>query len=349
MKIVVILIIWIPFKMLRLMFVRNHPIIFTEFEPVCPNSDERASTNERNRPEDALCDLEPPKEADYVAWGDAAAIAMVAVASVLIVLTLIMWGIIHKYRATPVILMASPVFVYLQFFGFILGYFNIYLWTGEPTDVQCGLRPWIASIAFVLIVGPMFAKTYRIWKLFSGKGFFAKKIHDSTVLLYVGLMLIVPVIICIIWSAYEMPEPTYNDDDFDDDKRTYRCDGDSCRIFEGILIGYCGCLLAMGSFFAFRSRKGTSHFNEARFIGVSIYMISFCGVVGVILTYVLLGLPIAYYLVFCVSVMCAIFFTTLIVYYPKIRVCLFKPEKNIYKSSTRSGTGTGGTEHMMDA
>ena len=313
---------------------RNYP----QFYSICPNSDERQSTTERNRPEDAQCDLEPPKEADFVAWGDAAAIAMVTVASVLIFVTLIMWGIVLNYRNTPVFVMSSPVFVYLQFFGFILGYFNIYLWTGEPTDVQCGLRPWIASIAFVLIVGPMFAKTYRIWKLFSGKGFFAKKIPDTTVLFYVGLMLVVPLILCIIWSAYEIPEPTYNDDDFDDDKRTYRCDGDNCRIFEGIMIGYCGCLLVLGSFFAFRARKGSSHFNEARFIGVSIYMITFCGVVGVVLTYVLLGLPIAYYLVFCVSVMFAIFFTTLIVYYPKFRICLFKPEKNTQQSSSRSGS-----------
>ena len=172
---------------------------------------------------------------------------------------------------------------------------------------------------------------------------------DMHVLTYVGEMMVIPLIICIIWSAYEMPEPTYNDDDFDDDKRTYRCDGDSCRIFEGILIGYCGCLLALGSFFAFQSRKGSSYFNEARFIGVSIYIISFTGVVGVVLTYVLLGLPIAYYLVFCVSVMFAIFCTTLVVYSPKIRICLFKPEKNIYKTSSKGSGSVTLTSTMMDA
>ena len=319
---------------------KNYP----QFSPLCPHSDSRESTTESNRPDDALCDLEPPKEADFVAWEDPAAIAMISVASVLIGLTLVLWVIVHKYRHTPVILMSSPVFVYLQFFGFVLGYTNIYLWTGEPTAAQCGLRPWIASIAFVFIVGPMFAKTYRIWKLFSGKGFYAKRISDTAVFFYVGAMLVIPLAICIIWSAYEIPEPTFNDDHFDNDKRTYRCDGDSCRIFEGIMIGYCGCLLVLGTFFAFHARKASSHFNEARFIGLSIYMITFCGIVGVTLTYVLLGLPIAYYLVFCVTVMLGILFTTLIVYYPKIRICLFKPAKNIYVPSSTLASKTRPSE-----
>jgi hypothetical protein len=318
---------------------------YPTYDPVCPNSDQRASVTEKNRPDDALCDLVPPKEKDYVSWGNGAAIAMVAIASFLIIFTCILLAIIFKYRNTPVILMSSPFFVYIQFFGFILGYTNIYLWTGEPTHVQCGLRPWIASISFVLIVGPMFAKTYRVWKMFSGKGFFAKTINDATVLLYVTAMIVPMLILCIIWCAFEIPSPTINNDDFDDNKVTYRCDGDSSRIFEGVMIGYCGSLVLLGTFFAFRARKASSHFNEARFIGFSIYSISFCGVVGVTLTYVLLGLPLAYYLVFCVTVMLGILCTTMFVYFPKIRVCLFRKEKNIYERSSVLKSGvTAGTD-----
>ena len=156
-------------------------------EEVCPNSDRRASVTENNRARDAQCDLIPPKEWDFVAWEDPVGIAMVVVAAVLIVFTAVCWGIIFKYRQTPVVMLASPVFIHLQFLGMILGYTNIFLWTGKPTKVQCGLRPWIASIAYVLLVGPMFAKTYRIWKLFSAKGFFAPRISDLTVLAYVGM------------------------------------------------------------------------------------------------------------------------------------------------------------------
>ena len=116
------------------------------------------------------------KTQDFVDWDDEVAIAMISINCILIVLCVIILAIIFKYKDTAVIKMASPVFIYLQFFGFILGMSTIFLWTGKPTDVQCGLRPWIASIAYVLIVGPMFAKTYRVWKLFSGKGiFFLKK------------------------------------------------------------------------------------------------------------------------------------------------------------------------------
>ena len=148
---------------------------YSQYFPACPKADERASTTEANRLDDSLCDLEPPKEADFVAWEDAAAIAMVAVASFLIIVTLILWGVVHKYRNTPVILLASPVFVSLQFFGFILGYMNIFLWTGEPTNVQCGLRPWIASISFVLIVGPMFCENISNLETFLWKGILCKE------------------------------------------------------------------------------------------------------------------------------------------------------------------------------
>ena len=314
--------------------------------PLCPNADRRESETELNRDDNAKCDEDPPKEVDYVAWDDLVATIMVAVTAVLIVLCIGLWCIVFKYRNTPVILMASPIFIYFQFFGFILGLSTVFLWTGEPTDVQCGLRPWVAPIAFVLIVGPMFAKTYRIWKLFSGKGFFAQKISDMTVLMYVGAMMVPPLVLSVVWSIVELPSPELKDDHFDNDKIVYRCDGDVCRAFEGAMIGYCGFLLALGTFFAFRARKAASHFNEARYIGLSVYATSFCGIVGVTLTYVLLGLPIAYYVVFCVCVWLGVFSTILFVYIPKLRVCLFQPEKNVYTRRSSSG-GTGGG--MTDA
>uniref|UniRef100_A0A7S4P2K4 G-protein coupled receptors family 3 profile domain-containing protein n=1 Tax=Paramoeba aestuarina TaxID=180227 RepID=A0A7S4P2K4_9EUKA len=297
---------------------------------ICPNSDQREFVVERLRPEESKCDRTPPKETEFVEWSDPVAIAMVAIASFLILFTFAFWGLVLKYRQTPVILMASPPFISMQFVGFILGYCNIYLWTGEPTDVQCAMRPWFASIAFVLVVGPMFAKTYRVWKLFSPK-FFDRGISDKQVLVYVMAMLIFPIIVCIVWLSYERPAPTIKDDNFDDEKTVFRCDseGISCRVFEGILIGYCGFLVALGSFFAFRSRKARSYFNEARFIGFSIYAIASCGIVGVTLSYVLLGLPIAYYVVFCVAVIVGIFATMMIVYFPKLKICIFKPETNV--------------------
>ena len=306
--------------------------------PLCPNADRRESETELNRDDNAKCDEDPPKEVDYVAWDDLVATIMVAVTAVLIVLCIGLWCIVFKYRNTPVILMASPIFIYFQFFGFILGLSTVFLWTGEPTDVQCGLRPWVAPIAFVLIVGPMFAKTYRIWKLFSGKGFFAQKISDMTVLMYVGAMMVPPLVLSVVWSIVELPSPELKDDHFDNDKIVYRCDGDVCRAFEGAMIGYCGFLLALGTFFAFRARKAASHFNEARYIGLSVYATSFCGIVGVTLTYVLLGLPIAYYVVFCVCVWLGVFSTILFVYLPKLRICLFQPEKNVYTRSSGSGS-----------
>eukprot|EP00211_Chloroparvula_japonica_P000105 CAMPEP_0119121066 /NCGR_PEP_ID=MMETSP1310-20130426/1857_1 /TAXON_ID=464262 /ORGANISM="Genus nov. species nov., Strain RCC2339" /LENGTH=1337 /DNA_ID=CAMNT_0007110603 /DNA_START=126 /DNA_END=4139 /DNA_ORIENTATION=- len=312
---------------------------------LCPNSDRRDSFTESNRPDDALCDLEPPKEVDYTAWDDPEAIAMVIITCLLIIFTLVLLCAVIKYRNTPVILLASPTFVYLQFAGMILGYSCIFLWTGEPTDVQCGLRPWIASIAFVLLVGPMFAKTYRIWRLFSNKGFFAPKISDIQVLAYVGAMMVFPLILCIVWCAVAIPEPNIKDDAFDDDKVVKRCEGDYSRIFEGILIGYCGILLLVGSFFAFRARKAHSHFNESRFVAISIYSLSFCGIVGVVLTYVLLGLPIAYYLIFCVTVIVGILTVTIVIYWPKLRIAIFRPERNVYtrQSSSRATGGASTT------
>ena len=315
---------------------------------VCPNADRRDSESEANRANSSKCNLERPPEVDFVEWDDPVAIAVVSVTCLLIVIVIVSWIIIFKYRNTAIILMASPVFIYLQFFGFTLGLCTIFLWTGEPTKVQCGLRPWIASIAFVLVVGPMFAKTYRIWRLFSGKGFFAQKISDYTVASYVAAMLVIPLILCAIWTGYEMPEPSIEDDHFDNDKVVKRCDGDNCRIFEGVMIAYCGSLLCLGTFFAFRARKADSHFNEARRIGLCIYSISFCGIIGVTLTYVLLGLPIAYYVVFCVAVWLGIVSALLFVYIPKMYVCILQPEKNTKGSSKGISTSRSMTLNMDD-
>tara|TARA_R110002050_G_scaffold269680_1_gene412078 strand:+ start:1179 stop:1676 length:498 start_codon:yes stop_codon:yes gene_type:complete len=154
-------------------------------------------------------------------------------------------------------------------------------------------------------------------------------------------MAIYPIIICIIWMGVGAPEPRLEDDAFDDEKIVYRCDGDNSRIFEGLLLGYGGLLCLLGVFFAFRARKATSHFNEAKYVGIAVYCIFFCGVVGITLTYVLLGLPIGYYLVFCVCVMLGILSIMMIIYFPKIRIAIFQPEKNVYSRTSGSSRGSG--------
>lgn len=103
----------------------------------------------------------------FIDWKDPLAIVVMVLACLFVILSLVIGGVMMKFQETPVVKRSSPLFVYIIIFGLILGFCSVFPWIGEPSPASCHLRAWLVCFAFVLVYGPLFAKTWRIWKIFN--------------------------------------------------------------------------------------------------------------------------------------------------------------------------------------
>lgn len=105
----------------------------------------------------------------YVKWNDPLAIIITVLAILFIIVGFVIAGIMFVKQSTPVVKFSSPLFVYIIIFGILLGISSIFPWIGEPSVTTCELRLWLVAMSFVLVCGPLFSKTWRIWRSFNSK------------------------------------------------------------------------------------------------------------------------------------------------------------------------------------
>ena len=194
-------------------------------EPECEAFNVLESVLEdRLRGDDAKCDVSTPPEIVWVEWTDVEAIVVMAIDGALIVLSLVVVVILYVYRNTPVVRFSSPLFIWFTFIGVFLAYGLVFMFIGEPEEVVCNVRVWVAAIAFVFIFGNLFTKTYRVWRIFDNKTLKnIKPITNQTLLIYLAGLMVPPLMVLTVWMAVEPLTVDDYDDNVDDNKETRRC------------------------------------------------------------------------------------------------------------------------------
>jgi len=72
-----------------------------------------------------------------------------------------------------------------------------------PTVDSCYAYPWLLGMGFAIMFGGLFAKTWRLWRLFSTKSLKAQVITNSTVFIGVAGFVLPMAIFLIIWSSVD--------------------------------------------------------------------------------------------------------------------------------------------------
>jgi len=294
-------------------------------------------------------------ELDYIDWSDGAAIAMLVLFSLFALITLVVTVIVVVKRKTPVIFYASPLFCVLTLLGIIVGYSNVYLWTGIPTDAQCVLRPWFFAVAFVLIYGCVFAKTYRIARVFGNKRMKPTIVTDRSLVVFVMIYSLFYLIPIIVWTAWDPLTPTLHDDNSGEDKLNIRCSSDHGLGFEIYFLVVTGVTLFVGAVLSYMARKAKSFFGEAKYVAFCVYSLLFIGVMVVPLAYLLNDNPLAFYLIVALGAFFAISAVLVGLYVPKLYVLFIRPDSNVapnFSTTARSqrsgGTAAGGDVTSRD-
>jgi hypothetical protein len=114
------------------------------------------------------------------------------------------------YRDHPVIRASSVVFTTLTLMGCLMAIITVPLLfpTGSAlTRGICVARPWLGNLGFCLVFSTLFAKTYRLSRVFNNPTLKQVIITNRSLFKFVGVICGVVVVYLIVWSAVDTPHP----------------------------------------------------------------------------------------------------------------------------------------------
>jgi len=226
----------------------------------------------------------------------------------LISCALLVW--IYKNQKDSVVKFASPRFLYIIVMGAIIGYLSIVNWTVKPSSIICLVPWWLMGIAFIFIFGALFAKTYRLVKLFGALTIKQQKITDWKLLPVVLILLFFEIIILTLWTFID--PPTYVPRSQLQPPSSYtQCTSKYNLIFIGLYVGFKAIIMVWGCYMSILIRNIDSRFNEVKYIGFTVYFWGFVAIVGVPSAFVLNGSSPGQFQVFSIFFVVAVITVTL--------------------------------------
>lgn len=267
-----------------------------------------------------------------------------AAASIGMFVTALYMAFVIVYRRHPVIRASSPLFMLTSLFGIMMMFGAIIALIQPATESSCSALAWMFSVGLMVTFAPLFAKAYRVWKIFGGKKLSVVKISNHKLMVIVLALFAVEAILMIVWQAVAPLEPLLSDELQNGRQHQYmQCsaEGTSGSFLVVVAIEK-GFLLLGGALLGFSTRKVSSQFNESAFIAVSIYNTVFSiGVIGGIMGAIDMNGD-ARAALMLVAVLWISFFTGAVLVLPKA-LHVFNPEdKNAIGIVCSSGNSSSG-------
>ena len=230
---------------------------------------------------------------------------MLALVSVGIVLCGVMAVINCYYRKHKVIKASSPYINLLIIIGCAMGFVSVVFISIENIDFHldispqaypflCNIRPWFLSLGYTLAFGALFAKTWRIYRIFKNPWKKNRPLKDHLLIAIVGILVGIDVFILVLWLVID-PLDIYdfivdtNVDSFTrelhrvcSDRNVLSITSADFTIWIIIIMVMKGSLLLFGLFLVSQTAKiKAEFFQDSKYTGIAVYGVGICCAIGV--------------------------------------------------------------------
>jgi hypothetical protein len=271
-------------------------------------------------------------------------IAFAALATFGIVVSIVFFGFVFKFRERKILVASSPLFLLIMLAGSVLMYLTIFAWVLESQTVACHMRFWLLGIGFVLTFGALFAKTFRVMRIFGSKSLTVFRISNLQLLIGLAITVTIEMILLAVWSATSNPKSYVYVPDVDRPvKNEWRCQSkNNNKVMLGLLLAYNFGIAAASVWVSFKvwSIKAKMY-NESRPIAFAMYNMICFGVLGAALQLSNVLTPRAMFAVRSTIIFIATFVTVMVLFGPKV-AHLIQTTGRDYATST-TATNTNGT------
>uniref|UniRef100_A0A182KGY4 G-protein coupled receptors family 3 profile domain-containing protein n=1 Tax=Anopheles christyi TaxID=43041 RepID=A0A182KGY4_9DIPT len=204
-------------------------------------------------------------------------------------------GLNLRFRKLKAIKLSSPKLSTITVCGCILVYTATILlgldhstlpWSRVTFSTICMARIYFLSAGFSLAFGSMFAKTFRVYRIFthSAGGLCRDKIlRDTQLISVIGALLLVDAFVVSFWMAADPMERHLHNLSLEisatDRSVVFLPQVELCRSrhyesWLGMLYAYKGLLLLVGVYMAWQTRNvKISALNDSQYIGISVYSV----------------------------------------------------------------------------
>ncbi|VFV44667.1 metabotropic glutamate receptor [Lynx pardinus] len=284
---------------------------------------------------------------DYIRWEDAWAIGPVTIACLGFMCTCIVVTVFIKHNNTPLVKASGRELCYILLFGVGLSYCMTFFFIAKPSPVICALRRLGLGTSFAVCYSALLTKTNCIARIFDGVKNGAQRPKfispSSQVFICLGLIL-VQIVVVSVWLILETPGTRRYTLPEKRETVILKCNvRDSSML---ISLTYDVVLVILCTVYAFKTRKCPENFNEAKFIGFTMYTTCIIWLAFLPIFYVTSSDYRVQTTTMCISVSLSGFVVLGCLFAPKVHIILFQPQKNVVTHRLHlnrfsvSGTGT---------
>lgn len=271
-------------------------------------------------------------ETEYLSWFDTEALVAISMACVGIFVTLWITVIFIRHHNTPVVKASTRELSYIIMFGIVTAFCCNFVLVSKPTIVSCYFTRILPGLSFSLIYGALVTKTNRIARILEGtKKIITKKPRFMSASAQVIITCIIVGIECAIITVMLIIEPADSELDYPTNRRVRLvCNTSPLGIV--VPFGFDLVLILMCTLYAVKTRNLPENFNEAKFIGFTMYTTCV----------IWLGFFAIYFgsesrvLTMSISISLSASVSLVLLFFPKIYVIVWAPEKNTRSAFTTS-------------
>ena len=253
-------------------------------------------------------------------------------------------GLVLHWRQHPIIRSASPLFLLLSIAGVALLFVSGFLLVAPVSTAVCSGFSWLLNVGLVVTFAPLFAKTWRIYRIFGRKKLSVVAISNRKLLLLCLCILGMEVLLMAVWQAVGNLQPIANDVTtsdvvslsvstgttrfFVDEYLQCGIPSGSGRSMFSVIAVEKGLLFLFGALMAFSTRKVSSTFNESSGITLAIYNV--CFTVGIIAPIILVISAVGDVLILLLAfaLLWIAYFTAGILFVPKMLQIVYHTQAN---------------------
>ncbi|KAL0135191.1 periplasmic binding protein-like I [Mucor lusitanicus] len=241
--------------------------------------------------------------------------------------------LVVMFRKHDIFRASSPLFCCFELLGFLFTYTSVIFTMGIPTKASCFLVPITFNFGFLLVLGNLIAKNYRIYRIFNNIFISRTVLTDFKLMRSLSFVIVVNMAVLIIGLLVSPPEPVLVQ--VNPTSHYWVCEAAPTvnrTIFLSFGAIYAGSMLIFATFLAYKTRsagKHYDHYNECKQMGISVYNILFSALVG----FTAMINPLAnYYLKFysvAVAILWATTFSLAVLFIPKVYIFYKQWQKTV--------------------
>lgn len=209
---------------------------------------------------------------DYIKWEDAWAIGPVTIACLGFICTFLVIAVFIKHNNTPLVKASGRELCYILLFGVFLSYSMTFFFIAKPSPAICTLRRLGLGSSFAVCYSALLTKTNCIARIFDGvkNGAQRPKFISPSSQVFICLSLIlVQIVMVSVWLILEAPGTRRYTLPEKRETVILKCNVKDSSML--ISLTYDVILVVLCTVYAFKTRKCPENFNEAKFIGFTMY------------------------------------------------------------------------------